>query len=133
MDGSKRQKIIGGNWKCNGSLTFLNQFTNDVLNKASFDETKVAVVVAPVSIHISSVKALLKGNIRVACQNMSGKENGAFTGEVSSDQLKDFGIDWVIIGHSERRSLFGETNEEVSAKVTKAQAKGLNAIICIGE
>lgn len=87
MESNTRPMIIGGNWKCNGSVQFLNQFTSEVLNKAEFDQNKVEVVVAPVSIHISSVKALLKGHIKVACQNMSAKENGAFTGEISADQL----------------------------------------------
>lgn len=64
------------------------------------------VVVAPISIHIASVKALLNGRIKVACQNMSDTGNGAFTGEISCEQLKDFDVEWVIIGHSERRNLY---------------------------
>ena len=64
---------------------------------------------------------------------MSTTGNGAFTGEISGEQLKDFDIQWVIIGHSERRTLFSETNERVAQKITKAQEIGLNAIVCLGE
>lgn len=64
---------------------------------------------------------------------MSASDKGAFTGEVSGDQAVDFGLEWVIIGHSERRTLFGETDEIVAAKVSKAQTYGLNAIVCCGE
>lgn len=64
---------------------------------------------------------------------MSSTGNGAYTGEVSAEQLKDFGVEWVIIGHSERRNVFGETDEQVGLKVKRAQELGLNAIVCIGE
>jgi len=64
---------------------------------------------------------------------MSLTGNGAFTGEISAEQLKDFGVEWVIIGHSERRNVFGETDEMVSVKVKRAQELGLNAIVCVGE
>ena len=105
----------------------------NVLNKIEYDESKIAVVVAPVSIHIAGVKALLNKNINVGCQNMSQTGKGAFTGEISCVQLKDFDIEWVIIGHSERRTLYNETDEIVAAKAAQAQASGLNAMICIGE
>jgi triosephosphate isomerase len=133
MEIGQRKLIIGGNWKCNGNLESIKTLTNDVLNNAQFDSAKVDVVVAPISLHVSTVKALLNPSVRVACQNMSATGTGAFTGEVSGEQLKDFDIEWVIIGHSERRTLFGETDEMVAAKVTKAQALGLYAMVCIGE
>jgi triosephosphate isomerase len=92
----------------------------DTLNNIKFDQTKVEVVVAPVFIHIASAKAILNETVSVAAQNVSAHKNGAFTGEVSAEQIKDFGVNWVIVGHSERRTLFGETNEIVAAKVTRA-------------
>ena len=117
---TQRRFIVGGNWKCNGSVQFVQDHVNNVLNKCSFEEARVQVVVAPVSIHIASVKALLNPNIKVAAQNMSRTGNGAYTGEISGEQLKDFEIDWVIIGHSERRQHYNETNEVVAAKVERA-------------
>jgi triosephosphate isomerase len=128
-----RKYIVGGNWKSNGSVDFVRTQCTEVLNAMQFDASKIDVVVAPVFIHIASAKAMLNENIFVSAQNVSATKNGAFTGEVSAEQIKDFGVHWVIIGHSERRSLFGETNELVAIKVTRAQEAGLNAILCIGE
>ena len=133
MESTQRKLIIGGNWKCNGTMESTNKLVGEVLNQAQFDESKVEVVVAPISIHVGTVKALANPNIKVALQNMSASDKGAFTGEVSGDQAVDFGLEWVIIGHSERRTLFGETDQIVAAKVSKAQTYGLNAIVCCGE
>jgi triosephosphate isomerase len=133
MEATQRKLVIGGNWKCNGTLESNNKLVNEVLNKAEFDPAKVEVVVAPISIHIGTVKALLNPNVKVAVQNMSASDKGAFTGEICGEQVKDFGLEWVIIGHSERRTLYGETNEMVAAKVSKAQTHGLNAMVCCGE
>jgi triosephosphate isomerase len=129
----ERKYIIGGNWKCNGTLQSVKDLIEKVLNKAEFDQSRVDVVVAPVSIHIASVKALLNENIKVGCQNVSQTGKGAYTGEISCDQLKDFDVNWIIIGHSERRSLYAETDAIVAAKTAQAQELGLSTIICIGE
>ena len=129
----ERKYIIGGNWKCNGTLQSVKDLITEVLNKAQFDDSRVEVVVAPVSIHIASVKALLNDNVKVACQNVSQTGKGAYTGEISCEQLKDFDINWVIIGHSERRSLYSETDAVVAAKTAQAQELGLQSIVCIGE
>lgn len=104
-----------------------------MLNQAEYDSEKLEVVVAPISIHVSTVKALLNDKIKVCAQNVSATGNGAFTGEVSAEQAVDFGLEWVLIGHSERRNVYGETDKDVAAKVAKAQTNGLNAIVCIGE
>ena len=134
MDAQQTRKmIIGGNWKCNGTVQSIKTLVNEVLNKADFDSEKLEVVVCPISIHIASVKALLNDKVKVACQNMSHTGAGAYTGEISGEQLKDFDIDWTLIGHSERRTLYSETNEIVAKKVAKAQSLGLNAIVCFGE
>lgn len=98
-----------------------------------FDESRVEVVVAPISLHITSTKTMLNSNVLVAAQNISESGNGAFTGEISADQVVDFGLQWTLIGHSERRKLFGETDEIVARKVEKAQTAGLKAILCVGE
>lgn len=128
-----RKMIIAGNWKSNGTIQSTKDLVNGVLNKAEFDTEKVEVIVTPIYIHIASVKALLNDKIKVGSQNISQTGNGAFTGEISAEQLKDFDIQWVLIGHSERRTIFKETDDIVAAKVLKAQSLGLKAMICIGE
>ena len=130
---TQRKFIIGGNWKSNGSVEFVRTICTNTLNTMEFDETRVEVVVAPISLHITSTKTMLNSNVLVAAQNISESGNGAFTGEISADQVVDFGLQWTLVGHSERRKLFGETDEIVSKKVEKAQTAGLKAILCIGE
>lgn len=83
MEGAQRKYIIGGNWKCNGTIQSVKDLVNSVLNRAQFDQSRLEVVVAPISIHIASVKALLNQNILVACQNMS--HNTIYTGEISGE------------------------------------------------
>ena len=92
MESVARKYIVGGNWKCNGTLDSVNALTNDVLNKIEFDDSRVEVIVAPVSIHIASVKALVNDKVKVACQNVSSTGKGAFTGEISCEMVKDFNM-----------------------------------------
>ena len=108
-----RKYIIGGNWKSNGSVDFVRSICTDTLNTLEYDHIRVEVVVAPIALHIASTKAMLNSNVLVAAQNISAEGNGAFTGEISAEQVKDFGLEWTLIGHSERRKLNGETNEIV--------------------
>jgi len=112
------------------------------LNKIEYNQARVCnifsltlteVAVAPVSVHLSAVKSLIAPHIIVSAQNSSAQGNGAYTGEVSADILLDLGINWVILGHSERRSLYNESNEEVAKKLKYALEKGMNVILCIGE
>ena len=131
--GAQRKFIVGGNWKSNGSVDFVREMCTNTLNTMEFDENRVEVVVAPISLHITSTKTMLNSNILVSAQNISAEGNGAFTGEISADQIIDFGLQWTLVGHSERRKLFGETDEIVAKKVAKAQAAGLKTILCIGE
>lgn len=91
------------------------------------------VVVAPISLHIAMAKVMLPDNVQVASQNVSLYDTGAYTGEIAAKQLVDFGINYTLVGHSERRSLFGETNETVGTKVGNSLEAGLNVILCIGE
>jgi len=90
-------------------------------------------VVTPVALHIAAMKTLLNKEIAVGTQNISASKNGAFTGELSADQVKDFELKWTLVGHSERRQKQGETNEIVAEKVKQAQESGLSTIVCIGE
>ena len=133
MDNNTRKFIVGGNWKCNGSVESINKLVHEVINKVEIDENKVDVVVSPINMHIGTVKAMINPAVKVGCQNISAQGFGAYTGETSAEHVKDFGLEWVIIGHSERRVLYGETDEVVAAKTKCAQAQGLNAIVCVGE
>ena len=130
---ASRKFIVGGNWKSNGSVDFVRNMCTNTLNTMEFDSNRVEVVVAPISLHITSTKTMLNSNVLVCAQNISAEGKGAFTGEVSADQIVDFGLQWTLVGHSERRKLFDETDEVVAKKVAKAQAAGLKTILCIGE
>jgi len=90
--------------------------------------------VAPATIHISTVQHLLKETrVHVSAQNSSLYQNGAYTGELGAEMLQDAHIDWVILGHSERRHVFGESDEVVAQKTKRALSHGLNVLACIGE
>jgi triosephosphate isomerase len=130
---SARKLFVGGNWKSNGTIKFVKEHIADVINKLVIDPAKLEVMVAPTYIHLPLAKELLKPNIILAAQNVSPKRAGAFTGEIASEHLKDMGIGWVIIGHSERRSLFVESDVLVAEKVVEAQKDGLSSVLCIGE
>ena len=107
---AQRKFIIGGNWKSNGSVDFIRTLCTGTLNTLEFDTERVEVVVAPIALHIASAKAMLNSSILVASQNIGADGNGAFTGEISAEQVKDFGLEWTLVGHSERRKLHGETD-----------------------
>ena len=128
-----RTPIIVGNWKLNKTLHEAVGFVNS-LEPLVADVTDVEIVVAPVFTGLSAVaEALVRTNIRLAAQDVFWEDSGAFTGEVSPGMLKDVGCDYVIIGHSERRQFFSETNEDVNRKAKAAHAHGLIPIICAGE
>ncbi len=127
-----RKAIIAGNWKMNKTVseaTALVEELKPLVNGATCD-----VVVCPTSICLPAVVEAVKGtNIKVGAQNMHFEENGAFTGEISPIMLKDLGVEYVIIGHSERRQYFNETDETVNKKLKSAFNHGLVPILCIGE
>lgn len=133
MDSNSRKVFIGGNWKCNGDKKFLEAHVK-FLNEINFDASKVEVAVSPVSLHLETVASLIdKSKYIVSAQNVSQYDNGAYTGEISAKQLKDFGIDWTLVGHSERRQYFHENENVLEEKLKKALDAGLNVIHCIGE
>jgi len=127
-----RKIFIGGNWKSNGDLQFVKDHVA-FLNSIAFDNEKCEVSVSPVFIHLPAVISSLDSRYIVSAQNVSLFDNGAYTGEISAKQLKDLGINWTLIGHSERRQYFGENEEVVGRKVKIALENGLNVIACIGE
>ena len=116
---AKRKYIVGGNWKCNGSVQTVQSLC-ETLNSLTVKNEQVEVVVAPISLHIANVKTRLNAVIKVASQNISADKNGAFTGEVSAEQVKDFDLEWTLVGHSERRKLNGETDAIVAKKLARA-------------
>lgn len=125
--------MVGGNWKCNGTMGFAKSHTTDVLNKLKFDPKKVEVVVAPAALHIPAVQSVVGNNVNVATQNLSLTGNGAYTGELSTDMVKDAGIKYTLTGHSERRTLYGESDEDVATKTKVALDAGMTVLACIGE
>lgn len=123
--------IVGGNWKCNGTAASVETLVKE-LNSGKID-ADLDIYVAPPFVFIPRVQAALNGKYSVAAQNCWVSSGGAYTGEVSADMLVDADIPWVILGHSERRALCGETNEFVGEKTKYALSKGLKVALCIGE
>jgi len=136
MDVAQRKFFVGGNWKCNGDLEFIDKHFNEVLFKLGHDKTKCDVLIAPVFIHLQKALSLANSNdsgLIISAQNCSLTAEGAFTGEVAARLIKNLGVNWTILGHSERRTLYRETNEKVGTKVKNAMDNGLNVVACIGE
>ena len=127
-----RKPIIAGNWKMNKTLAEAVAFVNDVKDRVN-NENVEAVICAPF-LALKDLKEVTKGtNIKVGAQNMHFEESGAFTGEVAPSMLKEIGVDYVVIGHSERREYFNETDETVNKKVLKALEHDILPILCCGE
>lgn len=134
MEAHKGRKLfVGGNWKSNGTLKFVTEHIETVVNKLDFKADKVEVMVSPLFIHLSLAQGLLDKKIILAAQNISPFAKGAYTGEIAAEHLKDLGVKWTIIGHSERRSHFTESDDRVAQKVVEAQKEGLSVVLCIGE
>lgn len=127
-----RKPIIAGNWKMNKTIAEALEFVNEVKDKVQNDKVE-AVICAPFTL-LKDLKEATKGtNIKIGAQNMHYEESGAFTGEIAPAMLKELGIDYVVIGHSERREYFNETDETVNKKVLKALEVGIDPILCCGE
>ncbi|MBO7435904.1 triose-phosphate isomerase [bacterium] len=128
-----RTPVIAGNWKMNKTVAEAVALASEIKEKVAGVEN-VKIIVCPVFTAVKSVADVLKGtNVKVGAQDMYWETSGAFTGEVSGEMLKEAGAEYVIIGHSERRQYFGETNETVNKKLKKALSIGLKPIVCIGE
>jgi triosephosphate isomerase len=128
-----RRVIIAGNWKMNKTVNEAEELAKDL--KSQFkDITELELVICPPFTALGCISQIIgETNIALGAQNMHWEPEGAFTGEVSPLMLKDLGVKFVIIGHSERRQYFGETNEVVNKKLKSALKFGLNPIVCVGE
>ncbi|WP_028783682.1 triose-phosphate isomerase [Thalassobacillus devorans] len=128
-----RKQVIAGNWKMNKVLNEAEQFAQAAKNEVPSEEQVESVVCAPFPFLHTLVKETEGTPLKVGAQNMHFEESGAFTGEVSPVMLKDLGVSYVVLGHSERRELFGETDEDVNKKVHAAFKHELTPIVCVGE
>ncbi|XP_075991039.1 triose phosphate isomerase [Anticarsia gemmatalis] len=126
-----RKFIVGGNWKMNGDKKQVADII-ETLKKGPLDPN-VEVVIGVPAIYLEYVKNIAPANIEVSAQNCWKVAKGAFTGEISPAMIKDIGCNWVILGHSERRTIFKEQDELVAEKVAHALDSGLKVIACIGE
>ena len=127
-----RKPIIAGNWKMNKTPAEAVALVTELIPPVK--DAECDVVVCPPAVNLAPVAEAVKGtNIKVGAQNVHFKSSGAFTGELSCDMLKAVGCEYVIIGHSERRQYFGETDKTVNLRATAAVKAGLKPIICVGE
>lgn len=128
-----RHRIVAGNWKMNNNAAQTEDLLNDLIDKLP-DDVAAEIIVCPSFVNLShAVQHLEFTNIAVAAQNMHEADSGAFTGEVSADMLKSIGVETVILGHSERRAYFGETDQSLSKKTSTAIRNGMRIIFCVGE
>lgn len=127
-----RKKIIAGNWKMNKTPSETVKLIEELKPLVVNNDVDVVFCVPAISL-TTAIEATEGTNIQIGAQNMYFEENGAFTGEISPGMLTDIGVKYVIIGHSERREYFAETNETVNKKVLKAFEHGITPIICCGE
>ncbi len=127
-----RKPIIAGNWKMNKTPDEAKVLVSELIDLVK--DAKCDVVVCPPAVCLSAVSQVIAGtNVKLGAQNVHFAEKGAYTGELSADMLKAVGCEYVIIGHSERRQYFGETDKSVNCRVKAAVNAGLTAIICVGE
>jgi len=128
-----RKPFVAGNWKMNGSRASIKTLISGIIDGMSRVKS-AQVVVCPSSVYISEVSEMLSGrNIAYGSQDVAKEESGAYTGEVSVSMLKDIGCQYAIIGHSERRALYGESDQIVAEKFVAAQKGEVTPILCVGE
>ena len=128
-----RQPLVAGNWKMNGTLESVTTLVEGI--KAGLDSvTKAEVAVCPPFVFLDRVNQLIAGaSIALGAQNVAKEDPGAYTGEIAAPMLKDVGCKYVIVGHSERRAIYGETDSLVAEKYARGLQEGLTPILCVGE
>ena len=132
MDKAKRKAIIAGNWKMNKTASEAAVLVDELI-PAVKDATCEVVICTPFTDLVTAVAKTKGTNIHVGAENVHFEKSGAFTGEISADMLVDLGVEYVIVGHSERRQYFAETDQTVNKRSRAALAAGLKPIICVGE
>lgn len=129
-----RKKVIAGNWKMNKNLNESISLIKDIKLASLNLSGKVEVILCPPYTSLETGANLLKeSSVKLGAQNMHFEDSGAFTGEISASMLKSVGCEFVILGHSERRTIFNEPNEMINKKMKKALSSGLKPIFCVGE
>ncbi len=130
------KKLIAGNWKMNGSLESNTTLLKSILDGDTRADACDAVVCVP-SVYLSQINSLIQdaasSRVRLGAQDLSAHEKGAYTGEISVSMLKEFGVSFVIVGHSERRQFHHETDQLVAIKAERALGAGVTPIVCVGE
>ena len=132
MNKAKRKAVIAGNWKMNKTPSETTEFVKELIPVVKDADCEVVICVPFVDLQ-NAIEAAKGSNIRVGAENLHWKESGAYTGEISATMLRDLGVEYVVIGHSERRQYFAETDMTVNLKVKAALAAGLKPILCVGE
>ena len=132
MKKSVRKAVIAGNWKMNKTPAETTALINEMKPLVADADCEVVLCVPFVDIP-AAVEAAKGSNIKIGAENVHFKDSGAYTGEVAADMLKELGVEYVVIGHSERRTYFGETDQTVNLRTLKALEKGLKPIVCVGE
>lgn len=132
-----RRPMVAGNWKMNGDNASNSALVAGI-GKGLKEQPlpSVDVMVSPPYLYLSSVSDAIRADapaVQLGAQNVADNDSGAFTGEVAAPMLSDIGCQWAIIGHSERRTIYGESNQAVAEKTTRAMAAGLGVVICVGE
>lgn len=129
-----RKNVIAGNWKMNKNLLEAIELVSNLKTELTDKNLNADVIVAPPFTALETINSLVKDSvIKLAAQNMHNENSGAFTGEISAEMLKSVGCQYVILGHSERRTIFGESDEFINQKVLQAFENGLTPILCCGE
>ncbi len=133
MNTALRKTVIAGNWKMNLTPSQAKELIGEIIPLAKGKDKCEIIVCVPFVDLETAVKAAAGTNIKVGAQNVHFKDSGAYTGEISAEMLNEIGVEYVIIGHSERRQYFGETDETVNLRTLKALEAGLKPIVCVGE
>ena len=129
---TQRRALIAGNWKMNGGLAVNEALVKAILAGMPTQGADAAVCVP--SAYLAQVQSLLAGSrLALGSQDVSSHEQGAYTGEISAGMLRDFGVRYAIVGHSERRQYHGETDEQVAVKAQRALSAGITPVVCVGE
>lgn len=133
MNKAARKAVIAGNWKMNMTPSEASKLVFELIPLVE-NKNGCEIIICVPFVDIPAVMSAVKGtNIKVGAQNVHFMKNGAYTGEISADMLKECGVDYVVIGHSERRQYFGETDETVNLRLKAALSAGLTPILCVGE